>query len=455
VTTVYICERTALHGCVGYVKYVIDVLGLTKSIQSENMDIFGKRAPKTQRLSAEDHTGSCNMDPSPIFRAGAFLTSVAGAEHSHPGLFSCSTPYTPNRVSFFYVRARYGARFERAMRMYDDAFNGLVSVLRPRFSHRGLCAEARTAIALRYLGSGSYIDICAAFGVHTATVYRSLWDVVDAVNSSPALALDFQLADSTRRQAYAARFQSRRNFPFGNVVGALDGIAVEQEQPLASDVTCVADNNFLKGFYAFNVQAICDAEYKFRWMSCKSPGAMYDSAAFTCTSLGQSLSRPDDPLTSSLIRDGQCIAANETYARARYWVSRGPARERVTFGGTLTTFMLSSLRIHIEQAFGMLVWRWGVFWRPIRVPFAKRPSLMRACFRLHNFCRDHATDGTNFVAPFGDDRIGGNVFFSHNDAVSTDQRGGRRDRERSAFRVKMTGRVEELGLLRPGVAPLY
>jgi len=155
VTTVYICERTALHGCEGYVKYVIDVLGLTKSIESENMEIFGNRAPKTQRLSDEDHTGLCNMDPSPIFRAGAFLTSVAGAEHSHPVLFSCSTPYTPNRVSSFYVRARYGARFERAMRMYDDAFNGLVSVLRPRFSRRGLCAEARTAIALRYLGSGS------------------------------------------------------------------------------------------------------------------------------------------------------------------------------------------------------------------------------------------------------------------------------------------------------------
>jgi len=27
-----ICERTALHGCVGYVKYIFDVLGLTKSV---------------------------------------------------------------------------------------------------------------------------------------------------------------------------------------------------------------------------------------------------------------------------------------------------------------------------------------------------------------------------------------------------------------------------------------
>jgi len=103
----------------------------------------------------------------------------------------------------------------------------------------------------------------------------------------------------------------------------------------------------------------------------------------------------------------------------------------------------------------MLELRWGVFWRPLRVPSAQRPSLVGAYFRLHNFCRDHATDGTNVVAPFGDDRIGGNVFFSRNDAVSTDQRGRRRDRERSTLRVKMTGRVEELGLFRPGVASLY
>jgi len=159
------------------------------------MHIFGKRAPKTQQLSADNDTGSSNMDPSPILRAGALVTSIAGAVHSHPGLFSFSTPYTLNRVSFSDVRARYGARFERAMRMSDDAFNGLVSVLRPRLPRRGLCAEARTAIALRYLSGGSYINIRAAFGVHTATVHRSLWDVVDAVNSSPALTLELQLAD--------------------------------------------------------------------------------------------------------------------------------------------------------------------------------------------------------------------------------------------------------------------
>jgi len=155
------------------------------------------------------------------------------------------------------------------MRMSEDAFHGLVGVLRPRLLRRGVSAEVRTALSLRYLGGGSYVDICAAFIVHPSTVCRALWDVVDAVNCSPGLALDFQLADCSRPQEDGERFQAQRNSPFNSVIGALDGVAIEKEQPLPADVTCVADYYSRKGFYALNVQAICDADYKLRWMSCK------------------------------------------------------------------------------------------------------------------------------------------------------------------------------------------
>ena len=232
----------------------------------------------------------------------------------------------------------------------------------------------------------------------------------------------------------------------------LDGVAIEQEQPLPADVTCVADYYSRKGFYALNVQAICDADYKFRWMSCKSPGSAHDSTAFTCTALGQALHRADDPLTLSLIQHGHCIASDEAYAASEMLAAPWPGGGKGDRWRDSYNFHLSSLRIHIEQAFGMLVWCWGVFWRSLRVPFAKRPGLVRACFRLHNYCRDHAATG---LAPLGDDRVGGNVFFYSNDAVSAVQRGRRRDRERSVLRVRMTRRVEELGILRPGVAPMY
>jgi len=47
--------------------------------------------------------------------------------------------------------------------------------------------------------------------------------------------------------------------------------------------------------------------------------------------------------------------------------------------------------VHIEQAFGHLVWRWGIFWKPLRMPSAKRPLVIHAAFLLHNLCRRHDT----------------------------------------------------------------
>jgi len=79
-------------------------------------------------------------------------------------------------------------------------------------------------------------------------------------------------------------------------------------------VKCVAEYYSRQGFYALNVQAICDADYKFRWMSCKSPESAHNLTAFTCTSLGQVLHGADNPITLSLIQYGHCIASDEAYA---------------------------------------------------------------------------------------------------------------------------------------------
>lgn len=95
-----------------------------------------------------------------------------------------------------------------------------------------------------------------------------------------------------------------------------------------------------------------------------------------------------------------------------------------------------------------------MFWRPLRVPFAKRPSLIWASFRLDNFFRSHSEAAVALVAPYGTDRVGGTVSFARNDDVNTSQRGRRRDCERSELSVRMTRAVENRGLLRPGVSPM-
>lgn len=71
------------------------------------------------------------------------------------------------------------------MRMPSAASRELMDVLRPRLSRQGVPVEEQTAITFRYLGGGSYINVCAAMGVQPATVYRALWEEIDAIHGTP------------------------------------------------------------------------------------------------------------------------------------------------------------------------------------------------------------------------------------------------------------------------------
>ena len=49
-------------------------------------------------------------------------------------------------------------------------------------------------------------------------------------------------------------------------------------------------------------------------------------------------------------------------------------------------YELSRLRINVECAFGELVRRWGILWRPLEMHFDKRAAVIGCCCRLHNYC---------------------------------------------------------------------
>jgi len=124
--------------------------------------------------------------------AAADVTIASAAMSRGRGLLLASpSPVANTPFTLEDIQARYGGCFARAMRMQADA---VVTCLNPRLPRCGLSPWCRTALALRFLGGGSYVDICAVFGVHPATLYRSLWEVIDAINATPSLDLDFQLS---------------------------------------------------------------------------------------------------------------------------------------------------------------------------------------------------------------------------------------------------------------------
>jgi len=136
----------------------------------------------------------------------AFATNATSAMHYQRGIFLRPVP-TSSLPSRFYstttdpalphfstisptvddTQTRYREHFCRVLRMPVDASVDLVDSLRPRLPRRGLSPACRTAIALWSLGGGSYLDFCAAFRVYPSTMYRALWEVVDAVIADPPI----------------------------------------------------------------------------------------------------------------------------------------------------------------------------------------------------------------------------------------------------------------------------
>jgi len=354
------------------------------------------------------------------------------------------------RVPFETIRDAYGSLFRRAMRMSEASFTLLVDTLRPILPVGRVEAEARVSMSLRYFAGASYLDVCSIHGVSKTTFYDCLWDFVDAMLLAPELQMRMPLWNAAWRRETALGFQARGDNPLINIIGALDGIAIRQEMPAYTEVACPKDYWNRKGFFALNVQAVCDYNYEFLWMSCRTPGSNHDATALACSDLGQLLKNRTHPVILQLIAEGLCIAADDAYGDCELLATPWPGGGRGDEWRDAYNFYQSSARMHIEQAFGQLVGRWGIFWRPLRMPFSKRPLVIKVAFLLHNFCRrKDSQPALGATAPDGAADADRSIDQNRKSVPETPrQRAGTAG---SVLRRQMTKRVENSGRRRPPV----
>ena len=252
-----------------------------------------------------------------------------------------------------------------------------------------ITVKLRLSMALRYMAGGHYYDIADLHGVSPEEVHKSVRLVARAISKHYSTKLRFPYKDQEALQDLSDGFFKAGGETLPGCVGCVDGIVIPIEKPRWGEITNIKDMWNRKGYYAKVVQAMCDHNLKFMWMSAKCSGNTNDALAWDCTELHKTLQ-------SGVLSEQFWIAGDDAYKGSGTVVTPFPGcglpqAERAF------NFYHSRTRMHIERAFGVWKERWGMFHRPSCLSLRTLNDVIKCTMILHNMCIDYNVTNTTFT----------------------------------------------------------
>lgn len=282
-------------------------------------------------------------------------------------------------------------RFKLRYRVTRESFHKLHADLKAHIETKNLTQAKRTrlggavdsrvrlAVALRYLAGGAICDLALIYHISETQCRSSLWRVIDAIHAHSDFDINADWVndpDALRElehdfaEAHRRRYGSRS---WRGQVGAIDGCDFTMRNPGKAVPNPRRFFVERKGHYEMLCTAICDSRRRFIYYDMSFEACTHDSLAWSGSPLG---GRIDALLKQH--DQGYFLNGDNAYVLSNTMIVPG--------GGDDFDFYQSSNRMAIECSFGMLIRRWGVFWRPLEVKMSRRVSLIGAAMKLHNFC---------------------------------------------------------------------
>lgn len=303
--------------------------------------------------------------------------------------------YNPGRTEQWWINMKSRIALESSWRKnfrvsYED-FQKLVDEIRPYIApnllspnHRALSAEKKVAITLYYLkDTGSQNMTANTFGVAHNTVSCVIFEVCSAITKYMGPKYLHLPKNKDAMQKKVSEFEAK--YGMVQAFGCVDGTHV----PISCPKVSSQDYFCYKHYYSINVQAVCDYRGLFMDVDCRWPGSTHDSKVFTNSSINkrmmkgelprilQSTDSNDEKVPNYLIGDPAYPLTPFCMKEYLHCINN----EEVIFNN-----ILRSARNPIECAFGRLKARWSILTRKMDLKLENIPTVIYACFVLHNFC---------------------------------------------------------------------
>ena len=245
----------------------------------------------------------------------------------------------------------------------------------------------RLACFIRICAGGDPLDLISTYGISKAEVHHSLSYVIDAINETDALKIQFP-DTYEKQQEIADGFKQLSSAQIGICCGAIDGILIWLNKPIEAQcekVGCGSQKFFCgrKKKFGLNMQAVCDHKKRFTHVSIQYPASTSDFLAFETSELCAKLGE------EGFLAPGLCLFGDNAYV-SRPYMAIPYQNVSIDNPKDFYNFYQSQLRITIECTFGILVARWGILRRPMNVKYSLRKvsRLVMSLCKVHNFLID-------------------------------------------------------------------
>ena len=251
-------------------------------------------------------------------------------------------------------------------------------------NYRALTAEKKLAITLYYLkDTGSLAMTANSFGIAICTASAVIFEVCKAISKYLGPKYLYLPKNQTEIRQKVSEFEAK--YGMIQAFGCIDGTHVPIRRPVVNS----QDYFCYKQFFSLSVQAICDCRGYFMDVECMWPGSVHDAKVFANSSINMKLRNTTLPQLFQMPLQGAGKIPNYLIGDPAYPLVPFCMKEYEHCSNDAEVIfnnMLRSARNPVECAFGRLKARWAILTRKVDLKLETIPTVIYACFVLHNIC---------------------------------------------------------------------